>query len=79
MMAVFRFAIKKQALVDDQITLIRMYKTFLIPEDSYVEEYNHGFKFYFDELLNINNIIEFFKGYNINVIFAEFFEEEWYY
>ena len=78
-MATFIFVIKKLTLNEEQITLIRMYKAFLIPVDSYVEEYQQGFKFYFEESVNVNNIIDFFSGYKIYTIDKDFFEEEWYY
>lgn len=78
-MAELKFIIKKQALTETQITLIRMYKAFLIPPESYVEEYQQGFKFYYVNNTNVNNIIEFFRGYGIYTISQEFFNEEWTY
>jgi len=74
-----KFVIKKQLLDESQINLIRMYKTFLVPINSYVEEYTAGFKFYIDPNTNVENIVLFFKGFGIYVIYADFFDEIWEY
>ena len=78
-MAAFKFAIKKESLSVEQISLIRIYKTFWIPPSSYVEEYQLGFKFYIDESANVDNIIDGFVSQEIYPIIADFFKEEWYY